>query len=334
MWGDVSLFPWDADVPALTLCDYISGVLLGCDFQRTSSHDASRHVLAAREPEVQCLGRLGPVDAWTLAHPIEDMPNELRRKAWTWGFPARKEDQCEEAQLKRQVGLRRIDRIHVSSSIIPAVTRAYTRFTGGSDHKAVVVKLNFDLLPLRRRWKCSVQFLQVPVACDSLKRDPIALPESELWWENAEACIARVANSHYSMHRSVGITEVAAYVCSSSSDYVCPAGVELLKQRGCVLATSSEQYMALVRLMELEFDKNANSSVFDKLRVELQTTASPPFERAQRKEEIFRLMHQLQERKRLQQLRLTAGTVIRDKLHIASEFLAFWSSIMQRGAKT
>ena len=235
MWGDAPLFPWDADVPALTLCDHNCVVLPGYDFEQTSSHAALRHVLAAREREVSCLGRLGLVDAWTLAHPVEDTPDELRPKGWTWGFPAHKEDQSEEAQLKRQVGLRRIDRIHVSSSIIPAVTGAYT---------------------------------------------------------------ARVANSHFSMHKSVGITEVAAYVRASSSDYVCPAGVALLKQRGYVLATSREQYMALVRPMELELDKSATSPVFDKLLVELQTTASAPRERAQRKQEIFRLMRQLQERKR------------------------------------
>ena len=108
----------------------------------------------------------------------------------------------------------------------------------------------------------------------------------------------------------------------------------LLKQRGYVLATSREQYMALVRLTGLEFDKNASSFVFDKLRVELQTTGSAPRKRAQHTQQIFRLMRPLQERKRLQQLRLAGGTVIRDKLRIASELTTFWSSIMQGGAKT
>ena len=60
--------------------------------------------------------------------------------------------------------------------------------------------------------------------------------------------------------------------------------------------------MALVKLTELEFDKNTNSSVFGKLRTELQSTTSVPHECAQRKQEIFRLMRQLQERKRLQQV--------------------------------
>ena len=100
------------------------------------------------------------------------------------------------------------------------------------------------------------------------------------------------------------------------------------------VCTSREQYMALVKPMELEFDKNTNSSIFDKLLAELQLTASTPHERAPRKQEIFRLMRQLQERKRLQQLRWAGGTVIRDKLRIASELSAFGSSIMQGGAKS
>ena len=169
MWGDVSLFPWDADVPALTLCDHNCVVLPGYDSEQTSSHDASRHELAAREREVLYLGRLGLVHAWKLAPPVEDTPDELRPKGWTWGFPAHKEDQSEEAQLKRQVGMRRIDRVHVSCSIILPVAGAYTRFIGGSDHKAVVVQLNFDSLPRGRRWRCAAQLLQGPVACDSLK---------------------------------------------------------------------------------------------------------------------------------------------------------------------
>ena len=63
------------------------------------------------------------------------------------------------------------------------------------------MQLNFDSRPRGQRLKYLVQFLQDPVACDSLKRDLLALPESELWWESAQACIARVANSHFSMHR-------------------------------------------------------------------------------------------------------------------------------------
>ena len=63
MWGDVSLFLWDADAPALTLCDQKPVVLPGYDSEQISSHDALRHVLAAREREVMCLGRLGVVDA-------------------------------------------------------------------------------------------------------------------------------------------------------------------------------------------------------------------------------------------------------------------------------
>ena len=122
MWGDVSLFPWDANVPALTLCDHNSVVVPGDDSEKTSSRDASRHVPAAQEREVLCLGHLGLPNAWTLAHAVGDRPDKLRPKGWTWGFAAPKEDQFEEAQLKRHVGLRRIDRVHVSSSIVLAVT--------------------------------------------------------------------------------------------------------------------------------------------------------------------------------------------------------------------
>ena len=50
-------------------------------------------------------------------------------------------------------------------------------------------------------------------------------------------------------------------------------------------------------MMELEFEKNTTSSVFDKLLAELQSTASASHERAQHKQGAFTLMHQLQERK-------------------------------------
>ena len=99
MWGDVSLVLWDANVPASMLCDHSSAVLPGYDFKTILSHDASRHVLAARELEVVCVGHLGLSEAWRLAHPVEDTAAELRPKGWIWGFPAHKEDESQEAQL-------------------------------------------------------------------------------------------------------------------------------------------------------------------------------------------------------------------------------------------
>ena len=64
--------------------------------------------------EVLFFARLGVSYAWTLAHWMEDTPDEWRLKGSTGGFPVVKLDSLAPLEAKCRVGLRPIDRIHVS----------------------------------------------------------------------------------------------------------------------------------------------------------------------------------------------------------------------------
>ena len=232
MWRESPLLSWDASIPLLTLCDHNSALVPTHDSEKTPARDSSRYVVDARQREVLCLSYLGLCDAWNIAHPPNETHDELRPKGWTWGFTAPVADSNDEAKINREMGHRRLGRIHVTAGIAPSVSGAYTRFIGGSDHKAVTMQLNFSSEPPGHRWKCRTQFLQGPIACASRHSDLPSLPFAGGWWEHAHQCIKRVDFSHASSHRRIGIAAVGVYVCASSTDYVCPVGTALLKQHG------------------------------------------------------------------------------------------------------
>ena len=101
-----------------------------------------------------------------------------------------------------------------------------------------------------------------------------ALPFTADWVELAHDCIKCVACSHASSRRRIGVAEVSAYVRASSTYYVCPAGMTLLKQHGCNFLSSHEQYMGFVSIMEVEFNQNTVCTAVDRLKEELHAPVS------------------------------------------------------------
>ena len=74
--------------------------------------------------------------------------------------------------------------------------------------------------------------------------------------------------------------------------------------------------------------------MLEKLQSQLASEQPSVRARGHRKHEIYRLMRELQHRRRMASLRTQQGHVLRDKQDIAAHLAACWSSVMQSGDKS
>ena len=150
-WNDLSRFVsvFSQGCPVFMLADHNSVHLLVIDTSFPLSVSAGCQV--ARAKESQLLQSLDLTDAWLHVHSGVDsvFADSEPVLGYTFRFGHNNHH------------LRRLDRVHVPSSLVSWVSECYSFFLGGADHKAVFVDISPpETLPVRPRFRMNVSFLQ------------------------------------------------------------------------------------------------------------------------------------------------------------------------------
>ena len=211
------------------------------------------------------------------------------------------------------------------------LSECYPTFLAHSDHKALVLTLTPRLYsPKNKRSFCPTDFLDDIDFTDSLRGKLACIEGDSLdWWQRAQTLIKKSSVSYQRDTTGGGHTEVGAYVISSTASRVCPEAWQFLRERGLSPTSQAHAYSILCSLADKEWSDRSGLKVLGLVKEALLD----PSERCpgSRKKEIWRLVKQLQVRRKLQRIRDTQGNILSDPASIAREVTDFWAGIMNTG---
>ena len=262
-------------------------------------HDTS---LRARDQEVTTLAKAGLQDVWVDIHcpTLTDIKDKEAScpMGFTYGYPR------EGGRLNPQ-RLRRIDRIHTTSDLLSLATSVYPMFAANSDHKAIVAEFtppSFDTEDTVPRFYCPETILQDPEAMEDLETSLKSIKSTgDQWWEEALSCIQKKAVSHQREHKnkkqSVEL-QALRFLRGSTRDSVAPAVYQFLSSLGIAATDAATAYTLLVGVYEKAQRDRTGMETLSKLKGVITTGETSGDLRTQRNE-LYRLMRELQERKKL-----------------------------------
>ena len=223
---------------------------------------------------------------------------------------------------------RRIDRILVPGPFEAFISQAYTTFLANSDHKALVVQLSpKTTVPVNKRKRCPVGFLKEEKLVEGLKLALADLPGSDLdWWQAAVGLVTKKAIQYEVADRSGPPPQAKALVCRSSTHFVPEEAMAFLAAKGLRPSSADAAYSVLVSLAEKECTDRSGMLVIEQLR----STLADPFEDKpfRKKQEVWRLVKQLQCKRKLLSLRNKFGVILPDAASMAEEIATYWQQTM------
>ena len=275
-------------------------------------------------------------------------------EGWTWGFPSTTQtnpatqtpphskrnkpapqanppppDTTDTGNNRADCGRRRrIDRILIPAELQPHINGCYPSFLANSDHKMVTLLLapNFATQTVKRK-HCPTTFLSDEDVTDKIqsKLEEISLAGYSGWSE-AMRVIRQGAYRYELDHRETGYTELQVLVHESSLQWLPPAAWGFLKSKGLTPKTASSAYSLLVSYAAAESLDRTGTKVLAKLKLAL----ADPFESEirQKRQDVWRLVKQLQHKRRLLSLRDRYGVILPDAPAIAKEITDVWSGTM------
>ena len=290
-------------------------------------HDTS---LRAREQEVAALAKAGLHDVWVDIHcpTLTDIKDKesLCPTGFTYGYPR-------EGERLNPQRLRRIDRIHTTSELLSLATIVYPMFAANSDHKAILAEFtppSFETEGTTPRFCCPEAILQDPEAMEELETSLKSITSTgDQWWEDALGCIQKkVVNyqrEHKNKKQSVEL-QALRLLRVSSRDSVTPAVYQFLSSLGIAATEATKAYTLLVGVYEKAQLDRTGMEALSKLKGVI-ASGETSGDLRMRRNELYRLMRELQERKKLQQLVSQAGTAIRGAKTVAQELVAHWDRV-------
>ena len=223
---------------------------------------------------------------------------------------------------------RRIDRVLIPAPFEALVLQAYTTFLANSDHKALVVQLTpKTTIPTNTRKRCPIGSLKDEEVVERLKLSLAEIPGTDLdWWKEALALITRQAIRYEVSNRSSLPLVAKALVCLSSAHSVPPEAMAFLASKGLRPSTTAAAYSFLVSLAERECTDRSGMLVLEQLK----STLADPFESKpfRKKHKVWRLIKQLQCKRKLLSLRNKFGVTLPDAASMAEEIPTFWQETM------
>ena len=224
-----------------------------------------------------------------------------------------------------------MDRILLPPRLLPNVEACYPTFLAHSDHKAVVLSLTPRLFsPPDKRSFCPTSFLQDgSLVCKLTEEIRSIQGNGTSWWEKAQTVIRREAIQFERSRDPQGFTLTEACLLTSTKDRVSPQGWDLLSSRGMAPSSEASAYSAICQLADTECRDRSGPKVLDKLKDTLEDPTERPV--GSKKKDVWRLVKQLQFRRKLQRLRNTNGTTLTDPESIAKEITTYWGGIMNNG---
>ena len=290
-------------------------------------HDTS---LRARDQEVTTLAKAGLQDVWVDIHcpTLTDIKDKEAScpTGFTYGYPR-------EGERLDPQRLRRIDRIHTTSELLSLATSVYPMFAANSDHKAILAEFtppSFDTEDTVPRFYCPETILHDPEAMEELETSLKSIKSTgDQWWEEALSCIQKKAINHQREHKnkkqSVEL-QALRFLRSSTRDSVAPAVYQFLSSLGIAATDAATTYTLLVGVYEKAQRDRTGMETLSKLKGVITTGETSGDPRTQRNE-LYRLMRELQERKKLQQLVSRTGSAIRGAKAVAKELVDHWDKV-------
>lgn len=158
---------------------------------------------------------------------------------------------------KPREGLRRLDRIHITRSLLPSVSSLYTTFLAKSDHKALVVALAPpQFVHETPRWHCPITFREneQAVECLAQQLSKLECPSPSDWFQAAHHIIGRYAVDYHKTHHppTTQDANILGILLASTKDKLCRQGHSFLAARGHYPATEQGAYSMLVTLYDKE----------------------------------------------------------------------------------
>ena len=290
-------------------------------------HDTS---LRARDQEVATLAKAGLQDVWVDIHcpTLTDIKDKEAScpTGFTYGYPR-------EGERLDPQRLRRIDRIHTTSELLSLATSVYPMFAANSDHKAILAEFtppSFTTEDTVPRFYCPETILHDPEAIEELETTLKSIKSTgDQWWEEALSCIQKKAINHQREHKnrkqSVEL-QALRFLRGSTRDSVAPAVYQFLSSLGIAATDAATAYTLLVGVYEKAQRDRTGMETLSKLKGVISTGETSGDPRMQRNE-LYRFMRELQERKKLQQLVSRTGSAIRGAKAVAKELVDHWDKV-------
>ena len=290
-------------------------------------HDTS---LRAREQEVTTLAKAGLRDVWVDIHcptltDIKDKESSCPT-GFTYGYPR-------EGERLDPQRVRRIDRIHTTPDLLSLATSVYPMFAANSDHKAILAEFtppSFETEDTVPRFYCPEAILQDSEAMEDLETSLKSITSTgDQWWEDALGCIQKKAVSYQREHKnkkqSVEL-QALRLLRGSTRDSVTPAVYQFLSSLGIAASEAATAYTLLVGVYEKAQRDKTGMETLSKLKGVI-TSGETSGDLRTRRNELYRLMRELHERKKLQQLVSRAGTAVRGAKAVAKELVEHWDQV-------
>ena len=276
------------------------------------------------------MAKAGLQDVWVDIHcptltDIKDKESSCST-GFTYGYPR-------EGEGLDPQRLRRIDRIHTTSELLSLATSVYPMFAANSDHKAILAEFtppSFDTEDTVPRFYCPETILHDPEAMEDLETSSKSIKSpGDQWWEEALSCIQKKAINHQREHKNKKQPvelQALRFLRGSTRDSVAPAVYQFLSSLGIAATDAATAYTLLVGVYEKAQRDRTGMETLSKLKGVITTGETSGDPRTQRNE-LYRLMRELQERKKLQQLVSRSGSAIRGAKAVAKELVDHWDKV-------
>ena len=229
--------------------------------------------------------------------------------------------------------LRRIDRIHTTPDLLSLATSVYPMFAANSDHKAILAEFTPPSIETEGtipRFYCPETILQDSEAMEDVETSLKSITSTgDQWWEDALGCIHTKAvgyqREHKNKKQSVEL-QALRLLRVSTRDSVAPAVYQFLSSLGIAATEAATAYTLLVGVYEKAERDRTGMETLSKLKGVIRSGETSGDLRT-RRNELYRLMRELQERKKLQQLVSQAGTSVRGAKAVAKELVEHWDQV-------
>ena len=273
-------------------------------------HDTS---LRAGEQEVAALAKAGLHDVWVDIHCPTLTDIKDKESLCPTGFTYRYPQEGERLDPQR---LRHIDQIHTTSELLSLATSVYPMCAANLDHKVILAEFtppSFETESTNPRFYCPEAILQDSEAMEALETSLKAITATgDQWWENALGCIHKRAVNYQREHKNKKQPvelQALRLLRVSTRDSVTPAVYQFLSSLGIAATVYEKAQRDRTGMETLSKLKGVIAS--GETSGDLRT----------RRNELYRLMRELQEKKKLQQLVSRAGTALRGAKTVAQELV-------------
>ena len=209
-----------------------------------------------------------------------------------------------------------------------AMNSVYPMFAANLDHKAVLAEFtppSFETEGTTPRFYCPEAILLDPEAMEELETSLKSITSTgDQWWEDALGCIQKTAVNYQREHKNKKQSfelQALRLLRVFSRDSVTTAVYQFLSSLGIAATEATKAYTLLVGVYEKAQRDRTGMETLSKLKGVI-ASGETSGDLRMRRNELYRLMRELQERKKLQQLVSRAGTAVRGAKTVAQELVA------------